>query len=99
MLFSDVPEIEIEISHRGLTCIAHDFHILDDCGAGNKQLSYFDKNSKGFTNQNMLLPEPAAIKDVIRWRQAAEWDRAYVFHESRGASRNLLTSIPYNFYL
>src|SRR6266478_1119522 len=55
----------------------------------------YDKNSKVFTNQSMLLPEPAAIKDVIRWCQAAEWDRAYVFHESIGASRNLLTSIRY----
>jgi hypothetical protein len=34
-----------------------------------------DRNSKGSTNQSMLLPEPATKIDIIRWRQAAEWDR------------------------
>ncbi len=38
-------------------------------------------------------------RDVIRWRQAAEWDGAHVFHESIVATRNLLTSIPYTSFL
>jgi hypothetical protein len=36
-LFVDVPKVEVEISHRGLTGIAHDFYILNDCGTGKRQ--------------------------------------------------------------
>jgi hypothetical protein len=34
VLFADVPEVEIEITHRSLTGIAHDLDIFDDCRTG-----------------------------------------------------------------
>jgi hypothetical protein len=34
VLFVYVPKVEVEICHRGLTGIAHDFDILDDGGTG-----------------------------------------------------------------
>ena len=64
MLFADVPKVEIEICHRGLTGIAHGFDILDDCGAGQCQTIsvIFDEESKYCTNQRMVFPEPATQK-------------------------------------
>ena len=37
VLFVYVPKVEVEIGHRGLTGIAHNFHFLDDCGTGKRQ--------------------------------------------------------------
>jgi hypothetical protein len=75
VLFVDVPKVEIEICHRGLTGIAHGFDILDDCGAGKCQTTsvIFDGESNCSTNQRMVLPEPATQK----WCQAVsgrEWE-------------------------
>jgi len=43
VLFVDVPEIEVKIRDRGLTGIAHGFHILDDRRTGEKGLDYLWK--------------------------------------------------------
>ena len=37
VLFVYVPEVKVEIRHRGLTGIAHNFHVLDDCGTRKRQ--------------------------------------------------------------
>jgi hypothetical protein len=38
VLFVYVPKVEVlETTHRGLTSIAHDFHVLDDCETGKRQ--------------------------------------------------------------
>jgi hypothetical protein len=34
VLFADVPKVEIKITHRGLTGIAHDLDIFDDRRTG-----------------------------------------------------------------
>jgi hypothetical protein len=62
VLFVDISEIKVEISHRRLASIAHGFDILDDCGTGKRQATQLSltKKSKWSTNQSMLLPEPAA---------------------------------------
>jgi hypothetical protein len=61
VLLADVPEVEIEITHRGLTGIAHDLDIFDDCRTCKSRTTsvIFDRKSKGSTNHRMLLPEPA----------------------------------------
>jgi len=64
VLFVDVPKIKVEVSHRGLTGIAHSFDILDDCGTEKRQATQLSL-TKGncSTNQSILLPEPATNKD------------------------------------
>jgi hypothetical protein len=61
VLFVYVSEVEVEICHRGLTGIAHNFHFLDNCGTGKRQTtsSTCDRKKTRATNQRTVLPEPA----------------------------------------
>ena len=61
VLFVYVPEVEVEISHRGLTGVAHISHVLDDCRTGKRKTTSvtFERYKIGPTNQRMVLPEPA----------------------------------------
>src|SRR6267154_1269988 len=99
VLFVDVLEIEIKIGHRGLTGIAHDFHIFDDCRTGERQATQLSltKTVKALQTKAHSCRSQLQIRDVIRWRRAAKWSGAHVFHEPRVAT--LLTSIPYTYFL
>ena len=76
VLFVDVPKVKIEIRHQGLTGIAHDSDILDDCGARKCQTTsvFFGEESKYATNQRMVLPEPAAQKGYCQAVSGGEKD-------------------------
>jgi hypothetical protein len=76
-LFVDVSEIEIEVCHRGLTGIAHGFHILDDCRTGERQTTQLSltKTVKALRTKVCSFQNQLQIRDVIEWRQAAERDR------------------------
>ena len=97
MLFPDVPKVEIEICHQGLTGIAHGFDILDDCRAGQCQTTSvtFDGESKYCTNQRMVLPEPATQKKMLSGGVGQGLGEAHIFRGSRLVRKNLLISIPY----
>ena len=56
MLFVDVPEIEIEISHRGLASIAHGFDVLDNCRTGKRRATQLS-----LTKKNQMLYEPKYV--------------------------------------
>ena len=43
----------------------------------------------------MVLPEPAAQKDVVRWCRAGSERGTHVYHGSTEVTRNLLISIRY----
>ena len=60
MLFVNVPKVEIEICHRGLTGVAYGFNILYYCRTEmSNEISTLNGENKGTTNQRMVLPEPA----------------------------------------
>ena len=100
MLFVDVSEVKIKISHRGLTGIAHGFHIFDNRRTVETSDSIIvDKQREDSTNQSILFPEPATNKGCHKRVRRRNGTGAYVFHEPRGMSRNWLTSIPYTSYL
>jgi hypothetical protein len=85
VLFVDVPKVEVEICHRGLTDIAHGFDILDDCGAGKCQTTsvIFDGESKYTTNQRMVLPEPATQRRCCQAVSGRSGRAAHVFRGPR----------------
>jgi hypothetical protein len=63
VLFADVPEVKVEITHRGLTGIAHGLDIVDDCRTcKSRTTSVFERKGKESTNHRILLPEPATHK-------------------------------------
>ena len=96
VLFVYVPKVEVEISHRGLTGIAHNFHVLDDCGTGKRQTTSItcDRKKTRSTNQRMVLPEPATYIRFCQHASGRSGRGAHVFHGSRVAVQNLLISNP-----
>jgi hypothetical protein len=102
VLFVDVPKVEIEITHQGSAGVVHGFDILDDCGTGMRQATQLSLKKKVKVNDLRTKVRSCRsqlqTRDIIRWREAAEWNRAHVFHESRVATRNLLTSTSSTYF-
>jgi hypothetical protein len=67
VLFVDVPKVEIKISHRGLTGIAHGFDVLDNCRAGKCQPTsvIFDGESKILHKPKNSLARASYTKQML----------------------------------
>ena len=94
VLFVYVPKVEVEITHRGLTGIAHDFDVLDYCGTVKRQTTSFTCERKRTrpTNQRIVLPEPATHIRSCQMVSGKGGREAHVFHKPRGAVQNWLIS-------
>jgi hypothetical protein len=77
VLLVDVSEVEIKVCDRGLTGIAHRFHIFNDCRTGERQATQLllTKIVRALRTIVCSCQSQLQIRDVIRWRQAAEWER------------------------
>src|SRR6267154_958293 len=96
VLFVYVPKVEVEIRHRGLTGIIHNFDVLHDCGTGRRQTTSItcDRKRTRATNQRIVLPEPATYIRSCQVVSGKNGRDAHVFHKSRGAVQKSLISSP-----
>jgi hypothetical protein len=68
VLFVDVSEIKVEISHRGLAGIAYGFDILDDCGTGKRQATQLSSTERvsGPQTKEPSFQSQLYKKDAVR---------------------------------
>ena len=74
VLFVDVSEIKVKIRHRGLTGIAHGFHIFDDRRTGERQATQlsFTRALKAVRTKVCSCRSQLQIRNDIRWRLAEQ---------------------------
>ena len=87
VLLINVPKIEIKITNGSLSSLADHLDILDNCRTGRGNQQPLTEILKEFTNQRMLLPEPATEHNALS-NGVVTWEKtdAYVFRGSREAN-------------